>query len=282
MSDRGSGTGAIVVSFAVSALASAGLAVVYALGGQPQLEGVLLAGALGGLALGLLLWAHRLLPSGPFVQERDVVPGQAESRGRVEGEFREGAEPIERRHFLVRALVAAGAALGAAALFPIRSLGQAPGESLFRTSWTPGARLVTPENLPVAPDEIPVGGIATVYPAGATDAADSQTILIHLPPGSYDPLPGREDWAPDDFVAFSKVCTHAGCPVGLYDPVANQLFCPCHQSVFDVGRAAEPIEGPATRPLPQLPLQFDADGYLVARSDFEEPIGPGFWSRDRA
>jgi quinol---cytochrome c reductase iron-sulfur subunit len=278
---RGRGTGAIGVSFLVSALASVGLAVVYASGGQPQLEGVLLAVALGGLALGLLLWAHRLLPAGPFVQERDVVPGASEAGGRVADEFEAGAEPIERRNFLVRALGAAAAALGVAALFPIRSLGQAPGDSLFRTSWTPGARLVTPENLPVAPSEVPVGGIVTVYPAGATDAADSQTVLIHLAPGTYEPEPGREDWAPGDFVAFSKVCTHAGCPVGLYDPEANQLFCPCHQSVFDVTKAATAVEGPATRPLPQLPLQFDDEGFLVARSDFDEPIGPGFWSRDR-
>ena len=278
---RERGTRAIGASFAVSALSSIGLAVVYASGGQPQLEGVLLGGALGGLALGLLLWAHRLLPSGPFVQERDVVPGASGSRERVAGEFEAGAAPIERRNFLVRALGAAAAALGVAALFPIRSLGQAPGDSLRSTSWTPGARLVTPENLPVDPSTVPVGGIVTVYPAGATDAADSQTVLIHLAPGRYEPVAGREDWAPGDFVAFSKVCTHAGCPVGLYDPAANQLFCPCHQSVFDVTRAATPVEGPATRPLPQLPLQFDEEGFLVARSDFEEPIGPGFWSRDR-
>jgi ubiquinol-cytochrome c reductase iron-sulfur subunit len=281
VSERPRGTGIIGVSFLASALSSIGLAIVYASGGQPQLEGVLLALALGGLALGLLLWAHRLLPSGPFVQERDVVPGASESHGRVEEEFEEGAAPIERRGFLLRALGAAGAALGVAALFPIRSLGQAPGGSLFKTAWTPGARLVTPENLPVAPSEVPVGGIVTVYPSGFTDAADSQTVLIHLAPGSYEAEPGREDWAPGDFVAFSKVCTHAGCPVGLYDPVANQLFCPCHQSVFDVTRAAAPVEGPATRPLPQLPLQFDDEGFLVARSDYEEPIGPGFWSRDR-
>jgi quinol---cytochrome c reductase iron-sulfur subunit len=280
---RSRGTGTIGLSFFVSALASVGLAVVYVTGGQPQLEGALLAVALGGLALGLILWAHRLLPSGPFVQEREIEPGAGLSHDRreVEDDFEEGAAPIERRNFLIRALAAAAAALGVAALVPIRSLGRAPGESLFRTAWTPGARLVTPENLPVAPAEVPVGGVVTVYPDGFTDAADSQTVLIHLAPGTYDPTPGREDWAPGDFVAFSKVCTHAGCPVGLYDPVANQLFCPCHQSVFDVSRAAAPIEGPATRPLPQLPLQFDEQGFLVARSDFDEPIGPGFWNRGR-
>lgn len=272
---------AIGVCFALSALASIGLTVVYALGGQPQAEGALLALALGGLALGLFLWAKHLLPAGPFVQGRDVVPGRESDRAEVEEDFESGAAPIERRNFLIRALAAAAGALGVAALFPIRSLGQAPGASLFHTAWTPGARLVTPENLPVAPEEVPVGGVLTVYPDGFTDAADSQTLLIRLAAGTYEPRPGREDWAPEDFVAFSKVCTHAGCPVGLYDPVANQLYCPCHQSVFDVTRAAQPVEGPATRPLPQLPLRLDDEGFLVAQSDFEEPIGPGFWNRDR-
>lgn len=278
MTPRSRGTAAIGIAFVVSALASIGLTVVYTLGGQPQAEGALLAIALGGLAAGLFLWARRLLPHGPFVQPRALRPA---GDGGVEDDFAEGAEPIERRNFLLRALATAAGALGVAALFPIRSLGQAPGQSLFHTSWTPGARVVTPENLPVAPDTLPVGGLLTVYPDGFTDAADSQTVLIRLAPGAYEPAPGREDWAPGDVVAFSKVCTHAGCPVGLYDPVANQLFCPCHQSVFDVTNAAEPIEGPATRPLPQLPLEVDADGFLVARSDYQEPIGPGFWNRDR-
>jgi ubiquinol-cytochrome c reductase iron-sulfur subunit len=281
MSGRPRGIRAIGGCFVASALASAGLTVVYALGGQPQLEGALLAIALGGLALGLFLWAHRLLPSGPFVQERAVDPSSPDLLHETEEDFEEGAAPIERRNFLLRALAAAATALGVAAILPIRSLGRAPGQSLFRTAWTPGARLVTTDALPVVPDEVPVGGVLTVYPDGRTDAADSQTLLIRLAPGTYDPAPGRADWAADDFVAFSKICTHAGCPVGLYDPVSNQLFCPCHQSVFNVLDDATPVQGPATRPLPQLPLRFDDDGFLVAQSDYEEPVGPGFWNRDR-
>jgi ubiquinol-cytochrome c reductase iron-sulfur subunit len=126
---------------------------------------------------------------------------------------------------------------------------------------------VTAEDMPVAATDVPAGGIATVFPEGHTNAADSATLLIRLPDG--------------DYAAYSKICTHAGCPVGLYDPVANQLFCPCHQSVFDVGDGAAPIEGPATRPLPRLPIELDEDGYLVAVSDYPEPVGPGFWNRAR-
>ena len=267
MTGRNRGAGAIGASFVVSALASIGLTVVYAVGGQPQLEGILLGLSLGGLAAGLGLWAKRLLPSGLFTQERAVTHDDSSSRAEMEEDFEEGADTLERRSFLLRALGAAAAALGVAALFPIRSLGRAPGGSLFATAWTPGAKLVTTEDLAVVAEEVPVGGILTVYPEGHTDAADSATVLIRL-----------DD---DDFVAYSKICTHAGCPVGLYDPVANQLFCPCHQSVFDVADEAAPVEGPATRPLPRLPIELDSDGFLVAVSDFPEPVGPGFWNRGR-
>ncbi|HEY7873865.1 MAG TPA: Rieske 2Fe-2S domain-containing protein [Actinomycetota bacterium] len=261
------GTRAIGACFVVSALASVGLTFVYAFGGQTQLEGALLGTSLGGLAAGLGLWTKRLLPSGPFVQERDVDRADDAARHELEDDLEEEAEGIGRRGFLVRALGAAVAALGIAALFPIRSLGRAPGGSLFATAWTPGARLVSTEDVPVTVEDVPAGGVITVFPEGHTDAADSATLLIHLLDG--------------DLVAYSKICTHAGCPVGLYDPVANQLFCPCHQSVFDVNDDAAPVEGPATRPLPRLPIEIGDDGYLVARSDYSEPVGPGFWNRGR-
>lgn len=257
----------IAIAFVVSALGSLGLTVVYAAGGQPQLEGALLGLSLGGLAAGLGLWAKKLLPSGPFTQERDVSYEDVADRTEMEEDFEESSEALGRRSFLLRALAAAAGALGLAALFPIRSLGRAPGGSLFATSWRAGARLVTAEDAPVAAEAVPVGGVVTVFPEGHTDAADSATLLIHLPDG--------------DFAAYSKICTHAGCPVGLYDAVTNQLFCPCHQSVFDVDEEAAPIEGPATRPLPRLPIQLDDDGYFVALDDYPEPIGPGFWDRAR-
>ncbi len=271
----------IAGSLGISALASLALAVVYLFGGQPQLEGVLLGVALGGLAVGLVLWGKELMPGGRHVQERDIVPHQTKARPEAEQSFEEGAVPIERRRFLARLLGAAFGALGLAALFPIRSLGERPGNVLFHTAWTPGARLVRPGGLPVRPEQLAVNGVLTVFPEDHTDAADSQTLLIRLPPGEYDPPPGREDWAPGGFVAFSKICTHAGCPVGLYQTDSKELFCPCHQSVFAVLQGAEPTQGPATRPLPQLPLEIDDEGYLVAQGDFPEPVGPGFWNRGR-
>ncbi|HEX2025505.1 MAG TPA: Rieske (2Fe-2S) protein [Actinomycetota bacterium] len=110
-------------------------------------------------------------------------------------------------------------------------------------------------------------------------SADSQAVLIRVEPDLLQLDSERMAWTPNGHVAYSKVCTHAGCPVGLYDREEQHLVCPCHQSTFDVLRGAEPVSGPAVRPLPQLPLELGADGFLRARSDFTEPVGPGFWDR---
>jgi ubiquinol-cytochrome c reductase iron-sulfur subunit len=268
---------AIGVAFGLSALASLGLTVVYALGGQPQVEGALLGVALGGLGLGFVLWGKRLLPAGPFVEEREpmeVVPAEREDLDR---DLARGGEVVGRRRFLRRSLLAALAALAAAAVFPIRSLGPSPGRTLFRTKWRAGSLLTRPDGTPVRVGDLAVGGIVTVFPAGHADAADSQTVLIRVDPAVLRPLPGRETWSPDGFIAFSKVCTHAGCPVGLYEQRTHELFCPCHQSVFQVLDGARPVSGPATRALPQLPLEVDGDGNLRSQHDFDEPVGPDFW-----
>ena len=270
-----------VLAFLASALASLALAGVYISGGQPQLEGALIAIALGGLSVGLILWAKRLMPHGPDTQARAVTPSQVSERPEAEEAFEEGAERIGRRRFLGRMLALAVGAFGVAAVFPTRSLGSRPGNSLFHTAWRTGLRAVTSDGQPVRPGDLDVNGILTVFPEGSTSAEDSQTLLIHLPPGSYRPQPGRQDWAPGDVVGYSKVCTHAGCPVGLYRADSQELFCPCHQSVFEVLEGCKPAGGPAVRPLPQLPLAVDDQGYLVARGDFPEPPGPEFWNRDR-
>ncbi|MGH2746313.1 MAG: ubiquinol-cytochrome c reductase iron-sulfur subunit [Actinomycetota bacterium] len=271
----------IAISFGTSALASLALTIVYALGGHVQAEGALLAVALGGLAAGLILWAKKLMPVGGFVEERKVPPPESRALEEAEEAFGAGAAIVERRSFLAKMLGAAAVALGVAALFPIRSLGTRPGRSLFVTSWRAGLRVVDSNNVPIRVEEVPVNGVLTVFPEDHTDAADSATLLIRLPPGDYDPPPGREDWSPEGLIAFSKICTHAGCPVGLYQSDSKELFCPCHQSAFAVLQAATPTRGPATRSLPQLPLSIDGD-YIVAQGDFPVPVGPGFWNRGRA
>ncbi|MDQ1374629.1 MAG: ubiquinol-cytochrome c reductase iron-sulfur subunit [Actinomycetota bacterium] len=266
-------------AFGVTVVSALGLAFVYLRGGQVQAEGALLALAFAGLAVGFVVWAHHLLPQGPAVQERHPLASPESEREELEDDF-ERVEVLGRRTLLVRALVAAAGALGVAALFPIRSLGPRPGKSLSTTPWRPGARLVTDEGRPVRLADVAVGALATVFPEGHTGSADAQTVLVRVDESDLEPRPGRESWSPSGLLAYSKVCTHAGCPVGLYQADTHQLLCPCHQSAFDVLDGARPVFGPATRSLPQLPLVVDADGFVRAQSDFHEPIGPAYWDRD--
>jgi len=271
-----------VLAFCASALAAVGLAVTYSVGGQPQVEGILLAISLGGIGFGLVSWSRRFMPDDVAVEDRGTVASTPEDiDGLLEDLSAEDAQ-VGRRRLLVRMLVVAGGALGVAALFPIRSLGPRPGRGLHSTPYAEGGlRLVTEDGEAVHTDALPVNGVITVFPEGFEEREDAQTLLLNLPEGELQPVAGREDWTVGGLCAFSKICTHAGCPVGLFEEQTAQLLCPCHQSTFDVKQACEPVFGPATRPLPQLPLAADEDGYLIATGDFSAPVGPGFWDRDR-
>ncbi len=267
-----------VACFGISASAGVGLAVVYAAGGQPQAEGVLLGAALLSLGVGLVLWAHWFMPAGPFVQARERLRSSASDRAAFD-EAIERRGVLSRRKLLLASLTAALGALGAAFLFPIRSLGPNPGRSLLETPWRRGTRAITGDGRAVRADEVPLGGLVTVFPDGHPDSADGQVVLIRVRTERLSLPPGRRDWAPDGLVAYSKVCTHAGCPVGLYESQSGQLLCPCHQSAFDALTGGDVVFGPAARALPQLPIEIDDAGYVVARSDFHEPVGPSFWTR---
>jgi ubiquinol-cytochrome c reductase iron-sulfur subunit len=267
--------------FTVTALSALALAGVFIRGGQPQLEGTLLGLALGGLGIGFILWGKLLLPHAEITEDRKPLRSTSEVRAGFDDALERAGDLVPRRSFLTRTLMAALGALGLAALFPIRSLGPSPGRSLFTTAWRPGKRLVKDDGSLVRLGELAVGGVLTVFPEGFTerDKADSQTILIRVEPERIKEKPGREGWTKGGHIAYSKVCTHAGCPVGLFQTQTGHLLCPCHQSTFDALDAARPIFGPATRSLPQLPLDVDAEGYLIATADYDEAVGPAFWER---
>ena len=264
--------------FIVSTLAALALAGVYWAGGQPQAEGGLLGTALLGFGVGLILWANALMPAGPFEQHRERLRTTPEEDAALEEAFdREGA--VSRRRLLIGGMTAALGAFAAAFAFPIRSLGPSPGNSLARTPWRAGMRAITNDGRPVRAADVPLNGLVTVFPDGFPGSADGQTVLMRVQPDQLHLPAGRSNWAPGGLIAYSKVCTHAGCPVGLYEAQRAQLLCPCHQSAFDVLTGANPVFGPAARALPQLPLLIDADGYVAAQSDFHEPIGPSYWNR---
>jgi ubiquinol-cytochrome c reductase iron-sulfur subunit len=268
----------ITALFLLSSVSAIALAIVYLQGGQPQLEGLFLGIALGGVACGLVIWGNRLLPQGPFVDSRHDLPSPEKEVEAAEEDLAVDGT-LTRRKMMTRSLGLAVGGLGVAALFPIRSLGPNPGRDLLETPWHDGVRLITDDGRPIRPDEVPREGLVTVFPDGDPGSADGQAVLIRLTPGLLVPKAGREDWTPQDIVAYSKICTHAGCPVGLYEAQSHTLLCPCHQSTFDVLREAKPQIGPAAAPLPQLPLRIDAEGFLVARGDFSEPVGPSFWHK---
>jgi ubiquinol-cytochrome c reductase iron-sulfur subunit len=270
----------VTLALVVSMLASAGLIALYLAGGNAQMEGIGLALALGGLGTAVAIWANALLDSRVEVEERHSLASSAEERAVA----LEALDPgqISRRRFLVRLLSGAGGLLAAALVLPAFSLGPQPGSDLFRTAWRRGMRVVDVNNQPIRPSSMPLDSVTTVFPECFVGRPDSQTLLIKVRPADLALPKGRNAWAPDGCVGYSKVCTHAGCPVGLYRAQQHELLCPCHQSTFDVLRGAPPIFGPAARPLPQLPMELNADGYLVALGDFPEPIGPGFWDMTHA
>jgi ubiquinol-cytochrome c reductase iron-sulfur subunit len=262
----------------VSILASLALFWVYVGGGDPQAEGVLLFLALGGVGAALMIWARFLMPEvHDQTQPRHHGPEPAEELEGAAETVTRGVDEMRRRRFLFRFLIGAGAALGVAAVFPIRSLGRAPGSSLFHTQWRAGDRLVDEQGTPITRDTLEVDSFTTVFPEHAQGSADSQAVLIRVEPGTLRLPLDRAAGAPDGYVAYSKICTHAGCALGLYLAAAQQLRCPCHQSTFDVLDGARPVYGPAPRPLPQLPISIEADGTIRATGDFSDPVGPSFW-----
>src|SRR5215217_9013863 len=261
-------------ALAVAIVAGVGLFVVYFSGGQTQVEGVLFAIAFGGLGIALGLWANHLLDAREVVEERHELTSGPAGRQAFEDALVEEVGPvIGRRSMLVKLLAGAGGALGLALLLPVLSLGPAPGNSLKVTPWRRGSRVVDEEGEPVQLNQVPENGFLTVFPEGHEGAADAQTLLIHVRPGSLK--------LPADRLAGVPVGTHAGCPVGLYRAESQSLICPCHQSQFDVSDGAKPFFGPAARPLPQLLLGVDEENILVAQGDFTAPVGPAFWDRGR-
>lgn len=279
---------ALIVSglIGLAAASSVGFALNYALGGQTQIAAATLGLAFMALAAALVVWEHELMPHDLSVQDMPPQRSGDDVRQAAETAFADGAAVlVGRRSWLVRLLAGAAGVVGIALLFPLRSLTPKLGDTLAHTSWSDGARLVRADGTPVKASDLDVNSVVTVFPEGHTgphatsDMANTATMLVRVPPEELRLPPDRASWAPQGLVAYSKVCTHAGCPVALYRARARQLFCPCHQSTFDVLRGGERTFGPAARGLPQLPIRIAADGSIEAMGDFPEPIGPGYWER---
>lgn len=271
----------IVLAFGISALGSAGFGAVYVIGAGPQAEGLALAVAFAGIAYGLSAWAANLLPSGSYVEEHKPFSSPPRERELLVESLTEPPSPISRKGLLAALGVALGT-LGVVVLLPLRSwLGPRtppPAQRLKHTPWDHrGLRLVDPEGKPIHIDQVSAETILTAYPQGFVGEPLAPVIVVRLDPARFTERPSGGDV--HGVVAYSMVCTHAGCSVLLYEQSAARLLCPCHQSVFDLLANARPIFGPAPRRLPGLPIAVDARGYLYARGGLTSPPGPGFWSR---
>jgi ubiquinol-cytochrome c reductase iron-sulfur subunit len=271
----------VTFAFALAVVAALGLGILYWQGGQPQLEGTLLSISAAGIAVGVIVWSHRLLPNDRQVEPRTEARSEAADREAFDADL-DRDQVLSRRRVLRVALGAALAALGAAFVLPLRSLGPRPRDrELDASPWKAGTRLVTEDGRAVHVADVPTDGLVTVFPAGAVDSESGQTVLVRADPALIRPLAGRAGWTPQGLIAYSKICTHAGCPVGLYEAGSHQLLCPCHQSTFDVLDGARPVFGPAAVRLPQLPLAIDSGGYVYATGGFSDAPGPTFWDRSR-
>ena len=254
------------VLLVAAAVAAAGFVAAYLLSGDTQLMGLAIGAGFVLLGLALIVFAAGLAGEGRAVEERALPEPVQPSAGEI---VTAPASAITRRRLLAGAAGLAGASLG-------------PAPALGRSAWREGRRLVDDAGRPVKAEIMETGSFLTAFPEGASkEALGSPLIVVRIAPSMLNPPPGREDWAVDGILAFSKICTHAGCAVAMlrYPLFPDRepgpaLVCPCHYSTFDVTRAGEVLFGPAGRQLPQLPLRLRADGTLEAAGPMSGPVGP--------
>ena len=249
------------------------------------LLGTFMALALFGIGAGAVLWAKLLMPDEEAVQERHPFGSPPEEREATAKALKEWFQQanIARRPLLIGSLALGG---GALALLPVPllfSMGpyQHKERVMGTTGWKQGVRLIRQNGTPVRLGDLVVGAVENVFPDvdHGTKRADSPALLIRMRPEELKLTGEPAEWAYQGHVVYSSICTHLGCPVKLYEQQTHNLFCPCHQSTFAADRGAEVIFGPAARPLPQLAISVDEDGYFVAQGDFAEPVGPSYWER---
>jgi len=264
------------------------------MGAQNVTLGLTLAGALLFIGIGIIQWARKLMADVEIVEYRHPAASSAEDRTATLEALGTGLEEsgIGRRPLVRNSLLGALGLVGLTAIVPLRDLGPTnnqvteeqpyPGAGIEHTIWASGMRVVRDVvGTPIRPGDLQIGDLVNAEPEGLFNGGPDGEPLegVALQVGKSKGAVVVVRMEPDDIVCYSKICTHVGCPISLYERTTHHLLCPCHQSTFDLADSARVIFGPAARPLPQLPLAVDSDGYLVAQSDFTEPVGPSFWER---
>ncbi len=305
------------IAFVVAYVAVPKDATVLGIGAQNFALGVTAGLALFLIGIAAIQWAKKLMVDEEVVEERHTIASTPQERHDAVEMLMEGGREsgLGRRTLIKLSILPALGLLVAPVIVLLRDLGTLPRDDLRHTTWNRGVRVVQDgTGNPIRLADIPTGSLvnvmpATLYPTEGADAeyegptvgevegeedlgtankpspqverARSAAILVRIEPGAATVAPGRENWNTSGVFCYSKICVHMGCPISLYEQQTHHLLCPCHQSVYDLADGGKIIFGPGARPMPQLPIMVDSEGYLVAQSDFTEPVGPSFWERER-
>jgi ubiquinol-cytochrome c reductase iron-sulfur subunit len=253
--------------------------------------GMTLGVALFAIGAGAVHWARTLMSDVEVAAERHPIEASPEVREQVFADFKDGVTEsgigFGRRKLMRNTLLGALTLVPLSGVVLLRELGPMPGTKLRHTLWSKGKLLVNMNtHEPLRPSDIAVGSLTFAMPEGLhehdhdfqKEIAKAALMLVRLEP--EDIKDKRElEWSHEGIVAYSKICTHVGCPISLYEQQTHHVLCPCHQSTFDLADGARVIFGPAGHALPQLRIGVNDEGYLEALDDFEEPVGPAFWER---
>jgi ubiquinol-cytochrome c reductase iron-sulfur subunit len=285
--NMGAETAAILLLLLAS-LCSVAFIVVYVVDripNQTQFLGLALGLSLVFLAAALIITGRKLVVTEELVEEYppELHAGEVDLIASV---AEEAGSRLTRRRLFKLALVGAGGALTAAVLTPAASFGPLIRvKEYFGTPWTRGRRLVDEDGKPYKASDIEEKDFYTAFAEGADkEEFGSSLVLVRLPKASLKLPPELQGYDADGIVAYSKICTHAGCAIAMYrvptfpvDEPHPALVCPCHYSTFDPATGGTVQFGPAGRPLPMLPLMIDGKGQLRAKGNFSGAVGPAWW-----
>jgi ubiquinol-cytochrome c reductase iron-sulfur subunit len=253
------------------------------------------------IGAGAIQWAKKLMVGEEIVEYRHHAGSSDEDNKGAVDAFLTGVEEsgFGRRPLIRNSLLGALGLLGVPAVVMLADLGPLPGDKYSTTVWAKGIRIVNDvSGAPIKATEVEINQLINAEPAlffdetayGGTEAQYEGTelvvemtkaavIVVRMPPEDITPDESKKDWGYQGILCYSKICTHVGCPISLWEAQTHQLLCPCHQSTFDLADNGKVLFGPAARPLPQLPIMVDDEGYLIAAAGFQEPVGPSFWER---
>lgn len=261
--------------------------------------GLTLGMALLLIGVGAIQWARKLMSDVEMVEMRHPASSPPEDRQAAIAALNAGIEDsgIGRRKLIRNSLLGSLATLGLPAVVLLRDLGPLPEDKLESTVWEEGMRVVNDvSGTPIRPEDVEIGQLINGEPGVffekdeeghylyegvelLQEKAKAAIILVRMRPEEITPDADKENWGVEGILCYSKICTHVGCPISLWEQQTHHLLCPCHQSTFDLAQSGKVVFGPAARALPQLPISIDEEGYLVAQSDFLEPVGPSYWER---